>query len=237
MPGGLRVARERYDITSVERADVLRYLGHAGQTLTHELDARIDAAVERCLDLAIPRATIASYAVREATDDVVTLEDCTLALTGTDIAAHLAGATEVALFAATIGATIDQELRRLSLLDALGQLLFDAAATSLIERCADAAEAHVRAYARGRGSFTSWRFSPGYGNLPLTVQSSLLAAVDATRQLGITLTPSNLMVPTKSVTAVIGLHPTPQPGLSSSCSICSLSDFCTIRQTGRTCRG
>jgi len=116
-------------------------------------------------------------------------------------------------------------------------VIFDSAATALVERAADAANARARAYAAKQGSFTSWRFSPGYGDLPLAVQRDFLAALDATRQLGITLTPSNLMVPTKSVTAIVGVHPDPQPGLESSCAVCSLAEFCTIRQTGRTCRG
>ena len=237
MGAGLRIARESYDITSVDRAEVMRYLGYDGQEVTPELEARMDELVARCIALARPRATLASYPVAARDEDAVSLAGCTLRLTGHDMATHLADATEVVLFAATLGADIDRELRRLSLTDPLGQVIFDAAATALIERAADAANAHARAYAAAQGAFTSWRFSPGYGDLPLDVQPTFLAALDATRQLGITLTPSCLMVPTKSVTAVVGIHPTPQPGLESSCSVCSLADFCTIRHNGRTCRG
>ena len=237
MSRGLRIARTSYEITSVSRDEVLRYLGHSGQDLSPELATRIDDVTARCLSIARPRATLASYAVRHADESEVTLEGCTLRLTGHDIAEHLASATEVVLFAATLGAAIDRELRRLSLTDTLEQVIFDAAATALVERAADATDAQARAYAAGQGSYPSWRFSPGYGDLPLSVQADFLAALDATRQLGITLTPSDLMVPTKSVTAIVGIHPTPQPGLESSCAICSLAEFCTLRPTGRTCRG
>lgn len=237
MGAGLRIARETYVIDSVNRAEVLRYLGYHGQALSPELDGRIDATVQRCLAVAKPRASFASFAVRSVTDDCVELEGTVLRLMGHDIASHLADATEVVLFAVTLGVDIDRELRRLSLVDPLEQVIFDSAATALAERAADAAEAHARAYASARGSFASWRFSPGYGDLPLAVQRDFLATLDATRQLGITLTPSNLMIPTKSVTAIVGVHPAPQAGLESSCSICALAEFCTIRQTGRTCRG
>ena len=237
MGGGLRIAREAYNITSVDRSEVMRYLGYQDQEVAPELNARIDSVVARACSIARPRATLAAFVVADHTDDAVDLQGCRLQLVGRDIAAHLADAAEVVLFAATLGADVDRELRRLSMTDPLEQVIFDAAATALIERAADAAEARARAYAAAQGAFTSWRFSPGYGDLPLSVQPAFLAALDATRQLGITLTPSCLMVPTKSVTAVVGIHPTPQPGLESSCSICSLSDFCTIRSTGRTCRG
>ena len=237
MNSGLRVARETYRIPSVDRDDLLRYLGYRGQAVAPELEKRMDEMVARCLTLARPRASLASYPIRTRTTDAIELDGCTLRLTGHDIVAHLSDATEVVLFAATVGADVDRELRRLSLTDPLGQVIFDAAATAVAERAADAANAHIRAYAAEQGLYTSWRFSPGYGDLPLSVQPAFLAALDATRQLGITLTPSDLMVPTKSVTALVGIHPTPQPGLESSCSVCSLADFCTIRQTGRTCRG
>lgn len=237
MVDGLRIARETLDIGDVSRQEVLRYLGYKGQPLSGDLDARIDAITDRCLVLAKPRASLASYPVSSHHQDMVELEGCTLRLVGHDIAEHLASATEVVLMAVTLGADIDRELRRLSLINTLEQVIFDAVATALVERAADAANAQVRAHAAKREAYTSWRFSPGYGDLPLSVQRDFLAALDATRQLGITLTPSDLMVPTKSVTALVGIHPTPQPGLESSCSICSLFDFCTIRQMGRTCRG
>ena len=237
MAGGLRIARESYALSSVDEREVLRYLGYRGQELTPELAARMADVMASCLKTARPRACIATFPVGERTADALGLEGCALRLTGHDITTHLADATEVALFAATLGADVDRELRRLSLTDALEQVIFDATATALVERAADAANARIRAYAAERGAFTSWRFSPGYGDLPLSVQGAFLAALDATRQLGITLTSSNLMVPTKSVTAIVGIHPTPQPGLESSCSVCSLAEFCTIRQTGRTCRG
>ena len=157
-------------------------------------------------------------------------------LEGRDIAQHLHDASEVVLVAATLGVEVDRELRRLSLTDPLGQVVFDAAATACIERLVDEVEAGIRTDAAERGLYCSWRFSPGYGDLPLSVQPSLLAALNATRRLGITLTPSNLMVPTKSVTAVVGLHATPQPGLASSCSVCMLAEFCSLRARGITCR-
>lgn len=233
----LRIARESYAISSVERDEVLRYLGYRGQALTPALDQRLDETCKHCLRIARPRAAIASFPVRERGPQLVTLAGCTLRLTGEDIASLLADANEVALLAVTLGIGVEGELRRLSLTDTLGQLIFDAAATALVERAADAADARVRAYAAEQGSFTSRRFSPGYGDLPLSCQPDLLAALDATRQLGITLAPSGLMIPTKSVTALVGIHPRPQPGLEDSCEGCALAEFCTIRRTGRTCRG
>ena len=241
---GLRLTRVPIAVEAVERAEVLRYLGHHGQELSPELDGQIDTLCVRCLEISRPRASLASFAIspREERagrghDPAIALEGCTLRLAGHDIAHHLADATEVVLLAVTLGADVDRELRRLSLTDPASQVIFDAAATAAIEAATDAADALARTYADERGLFASTRFSPGYGDLPLDCQPDFLAALDATRQLGITLTPSQLMVPTKSVTALVGIHPTPQAPPAPSCAICSLAPHCTLRAQGRTCRG
>ena len=46
------------------------------------------------------------------------------------------------------------------------------------------------------------RRSPGYGELPLELSREILTKLDATRRLGVSLTESLLLVPTKSVTAL-----------------------------------
>ena len=50
------------------------------------------------------------------------------------------------------------------------------------------------------------RFSPGYGDVPLSVQPAFLDRLDAGRQLGIRLTESFLMIPGKSITAIAGIR-------------------------------
>lgn len=232
---------ESYDIRSVERAEVLRYLGYAGQPLTSELDARVDEMVGRCLEVARPRGCVRVFDVAGRDEreggPVVRLSGTALELAGSSIDRHLEGAVAVAVLAVTAGMGVDAELRRLSLTDRVGQLLLDAAGTALVERAADAAEASVVARAAGRGLFANGRFSPGYGDLPLATQPVLLATLDAQRLLGITLSSSLLMTPTKSVTAVIGLFREPRAAGRPGCAECACREFCSLRAAGTTCRG
>ena len=232
---------ESVEVASVERSEVLRYLGYHGQEVTPEVDARLDQAVAAVLSIAHPRASFRSFecgprTIRDDGTPELSLLGCTLVLEGKSIAQHLDGAVEVGVMAVTLGAGIERELRRLSLTDPLGQILFDAAATAAIERAADAAEALLVADAASRGLYTNWRFSPGYGDLPLECQPTLLSALDATRRLGITLTPSLLLVPTKSVTAVLGYFSQPQGGARQRCEACNLRDYCSVRASGDTCQ-
>lgn len=232
---------ESYDIRSVERAEVLRYLGYAGQPLTSELDARVDEMVGRCLEVARPRGCVRVFDVAGRDEGeggpAVRLSGTALELAGSSIDRHLEGAVAVAVLAVTAGMGVDAELRRLSLTDRVGQLLLDAAGTALVERAADAAEASVVARAAERGLFANGRFSPGYGDLPLATQPVLLATLDAQRLLGITLSSSLLMTPTKSVTAVIGLFREPRAAGRPGCAECACREFCSLRAAGTTCRG
>ncbi len=229
-----------YQIDALDRKEVLRYLGYRGQEVTPELDARLDAAIASCLAIGRARASIAVYDVagREELPDgtpQVTLADTALTLVGTSMQRHMRGARKVGVLAVTIGMGVERELKRLSLTDHLGQVLFDAAATTMVERAADAAEATLVGMAAREGLYTNFRFSPGYGDMPMQTQHVLLDALDA-RRLGITLSPTLLMTPTKSVTAVVGMFDAPQPSTHASCADCFCRAFCNLRAaTGRTC--
>ena len=219
--------------------EALRYLGHGTQEVTADITARLDAQLERARSLARPRASIDVFPIasRDAEKSTIALEGCALVLEGVSIAEHLDGARSATLMAVTIGMGIERELRRLSLTNALDHALFDAAATTLVEQAAADAEELVRARAREQGRFANARFSPGYGDLPLACQGVLLDALDARRRLGITLSPSLLMTPTKSVTAVIGIFDELPPRMRTTCADCSCHEFCTIHRSGGSCRG
>lgn len=231
-----------YDIDSIDRSEVLRYLGYAGQSITTELDARIDDVIVRCIQAGRPRGVwrifeVAGVGTHGDGTPFVSLAGTSLELSGRSMEEHMAGAVAVGVMAVTVGMGVEREIRRLSLTDRVEQLVFDAAATTLVERAADACEADVVADAAGRGLFCNSRFSPGYGDMPLEVQPVLLAALDAQRRLGITLSSTLLMSPTKSVTAVVGVFRDPRRSSHPTCADCLCHDFCAIRTSGRTCRG
>ena len=50
------------------------------------------------------------------------------------------------------------------------------------------------------------RFSPGFGDFDIVHQRDILALLDCQKRIGLTLTDSNMLCPTKSVTAVVGFR-------------------------------
>ena len=73
-----------------------------------------------------------------------------------------------------------------------------------------------------------------YGDLPLDVQPRLLASAGADR-IGVGLTPSLLMTPQKSVSAIVGIADAPQPARVRGCAHCALNKTCPYRKAGATC--
>lgn len=221
---------------NIPKAEVLRYLGHRGQELTPELDRRIDVLMERALAVATPRECTAEYPV-EATEAGVRLVGTELVLTGKDIARHLEGARACALLGVTLGAAVEREILLLERRSMTDVVIFDAACTALIECVADRCESEIVGGARARGLYTNFRFSPGYGDLPIELQREFLAVLGASRRIGLTVTETSLLLPRKSVTAVVGLFDRPQKSSKRGCESCNLRESCALRRRGTPCGG
>jgi cobalamin-dependent methionine synthase I len=107
---------------------------------------------------------------------------------------------ECILLAATLGVGVDRLVLRLASVSARDGFLADAMADALIEALCDLAEARVC-----EGLDTSGRFSPGYADLELSMGREILLLTDAERVLGIKLSEGGLMIPKKSVNAIIAI--------------------------------
>ena len=106
------------------------------------------------------------------------------------------------LFAVSLGEGVDRYLYRLSVRSVSRHFLADAIASALAEAAADLCEKKIKA-----GLSCRPRFSPGYGDLPLSFQEPLLRMTDAYRRLGIKLGKNLLLSPQKTITAIMGILP------------------------------
>lgn len=118
-----------------------------------------------------------------------------------DLKKCLKGCDRVILFAATAGFGIDRTIRKYERISPASALLLQAYGA---ERAETVCDAFNREMEKEYGELRP-RFSPGYGDLPLTLQKEIFAVLRPYEHIGITLTESMLMLPTKSVTAVIGI--------------------------------
>ena len=140
---------------------------------------------------------------------------------------------QAVLLACTLGAEFDTLLRREQARNIARAAILNACGSAWVEAGCDAAEREIAE--RFPQRFLTDRFSPGYGDLPLSLQPTVCAVLDTRRRLGIHVSNSNLMTPVKSVTAIIGLSDGPQMARIRGCGFCSMRETCRLRKGGKTC--
>jgi cobalamin-dependent methionine synthase I len=156
-------------------------------------------------------------------------------LAGEDILAHLSGCDECLCMAVTLGTQVDALLRTHSAMDMAQAVVTDAAASAMVEAAADAWQQIWVQQLAAEGLYLTERFSPGYGDYPIALQSDLLALLDALRQIGLSATSASILTPRKSITAVCGVADHPVRGKLAGCAHCALRTTCTKRKEGIFC--
>lgn len=221
---------------TLDRETALRFLGYTGQIVDNELLGRFEQLAQRCESEIVARYVWMVDTVKQVEDGLI-LETVNLHLPGKDCANHLRGAQYVVLVAVTLGQTCELELRQLKALNTLDFLMYDACASALTEAAGNVVHDQISEEAKLVDLYAHARFSPGYGDLPLSVQSAFLDAVGARKALGLAVNDNNFLVPTKSITAVIGLFEDKECEGESPCLVCAALDYCSFRERGITCHG
>ena len=186
---------------NVNRKEILRYLS-AGNMPPEELNAQIERALSLAESTLRPRSVSAVYSC-EAKEDGVTVGGTWFA--GSSLARNLRPCARTFLLAVTLGAEADLLLRRESQRGASNAAVMQAVLTECIEQACDEAEREL-ASSLAPGESLRPRFSLGYGDTLLSDQKSFFALLPVTKRLGVSLSDSFLMVPTKSVTAFAGIQ-------------------------------
>ncbi len=210
----------------LDRAEILMFLNTP--ELDDNLSAMLDACTEKLCAAAQPR-TIYRVLPVEHTAEGVSLGG--LPLQGQDIALHLTGCKEAVLLAVTLSTPVDALIRRASVTDMTQAVMYDAIAGAAVEHVCNDLEAEIRA--KYPYPYYTARFSAGYGDFPITQQGELVRLLDATRKIGLTVTPAQTLVPMKSVTAVIGMSHEPVRDArrfccGNSCEECPYNETCPM---------
>ncbi|MBQ1388256.1 MAG: hypothetical protein IIY78_01365 [Clostridia bacterium] len=189
----------RPDEITADKSETLRYLGYKNKTPTENEIELIDECEKELKTVISPKCCYVYT-------DILSISESTVDMgfgevNSKNLAKHLKGCRGVYLFAATIGIGADRLISKYKVLKPWKSVIIDALSSAAVEDWCDKAELRITG---GRSDRCS-RFSPGYGDFSLLYQRDFMTYLDMNRQLGITLSDSLLMTPTKSVTAVIGI--------------------------------
>lgn len=207
------ILTKTYTLPQVDLSEVWRYAG------VKTPDAALSSLLEECLleaeSCLAPKVCYGEFPLTYEGDNL-----CFgfATVSSGDLKQALKGCKSVILFGATIGIGIDRLIAKHGSLSPTKALLFQALGAERIEALCDC---FCKDFAAAR------RFSPGYGDLPLSFQKDLFRVLDCSRKIGLTLNDSLLMSPSKSVTAIAGV--TDEMCGESPCDRCKKKD-CSFRR-------
>lgn len=210
------------ELKNIDREETIRYLSGSKVVMNDEMDGILNVCENELLSRANPK-----YLYK-----TIKIEDTNL-LVGKSIKSHLKDCQSAVLMCATLGSETDRLIRTAQITDMAKAVVLDAMASAAVEQvCGEVEKLIVK---DNPDTFMTWRFSPGYGDYPLSLQGEFLRILDAPRKIGLCTNENAILTPTKSVTAIIGLSDKPIENKRRGCAVCNLNKTCKFRKAGTRC--
>lgn len=221
----------------VNKREIYRYLGYGKAVPDESIIALVDEVLQQMLTQVKPRSVWQTYDcmikgnhvylkkaqidwLQNAQKCEYAENDADVMLSSKHLADNLKSCHKVMLLAATIGIEADKLLHRYEMTNMAKASIAQACGAACIEAYCNKLQKELMQKAAESGLVLRPRFSPGYGDLPLDTQQLIFQMLDCAKRLGLTLTDSMLMYPTKSVTAFIGLTTNKEDCHVGKCSQC-----------------
>lgn len=224
---------EKFDL-HIDKSETLRYLGYKGQQLDEVTEELLAECINEVKNVIQPRYTY-EYKDIEETDEGVVIKGTKLILKGKDIKEHLKHSRKCVLMAVTLGNEIEKLMRLYEKTHLTRAFIMDSCATTAVEEICDIIEDKIRKDAEKEGKNITFRYSPGYGDLPLDCQKLFSRVLDTEKKIGLTVSENNIMIPRKSVTAIIGIISSDIKPVKKGCESCSNYKNCKFRKEGVHC--
>lgn len=208
----------------MNKSEAARYLGMK----LSDLDKRTEELIEECTfkleNEAVPKHTYAVFDI-EIKENEVKIGN--LLIESASLKKHLNGCKKAVLFAATLGIETDRLMSKAAYSNMSEAAVMQACAAVMIEEycdsvCENIADGEEELYLKPR-------FSPGYGDFSTAYQHDILNILQADKKIGLFVTDSHMLTPTKSVTAVIGLTNEKSGCNINKCAQCN-NTFCVFRK-------
>lgn len=207
--------------------EVLRYLGFGRNKPDERTLGLIDECFNEVREISEPRHTYKRFSLNITDDDCI--EAAGLRMHSCNLSKNLRGCTEVIFMAATLGHGPDRLMNRYVKLNITKASVLQAVAAAAIEDYCNRCQLEIGEKLTAENLYLRPRFSPGYGDLSLSVQPDFLRTLNADRTVGIVLSEGGVMIPEKSVTAVMGISRENNRCHIEGCEACSKKD-CIYRR-------
>ena len=182
--------------------DALRYMKVPPAVRDEELTRTVREAfvnLEGCIE---PRCVWGRFRIGHFDGGI---ELCGVEIHSKNITRLTAKSDECILLAATLGHEADRQIALAQRKSMLEGVALDACAGVRIDAYIDGYVLNEIVPTLREGESLTHRFSPGYGDLSMSVTEDIIAILSATKRIGVSVTRSLMMTPMKSVTAIIGI--------------------------------
>jgi len=206
--------------------EVLRYLGYRDKEADEQIVSQIELMSKEVEAEANPKNVFSVWDCGTSQDTVMLGG---ININSSNLAHHLCGCEKAVLFAATLGTGADNLLRRYNALDMEKALVAQAVCTVMIEKYCDAVVCEASQSTLLEGLYPVARFSPGYGDFDIIWQKDILKLLDCEKRIALTLTEGYMLIPSKSVTAVVGYKKEKTGNEENKCARCT-NTKCAFRR-------
>ena len=211
----------------IDRKEALRYMGFGRNTPDERTAAMMEECIREVEHTAQPRHIYRRFDLKVTDDDYI--EAAGLRFHSRNLSKNLTGCSKIIFFAATLGNGVDMLMNRYNRLAISKAAVLQAVGAAAIEAYCNQCQKDIEDRLAGEKLYLRPRFSPGYGDLPLTIQPDFLRVIDASKTVGIILSDGGVMLPEKSVTAVMGISSENSRCHIEGCEICGKKD-CAYRR-------
>ena len=207
--------------------EAVRYLGYGRHAVDAQTLALIQASFEELDQIAKKRIVYRIFELKVMDEERLEIEG--LEIASKNLAKNMKGCTQVVMLGATLGIEVDMLMKRYSVTELSRTVVLQACAAAMLEEYLNDWQKELKEEMAEQGYFLRPRFSPGYGDFSILHQKDILRMLDCAKKIGLTMTDSSMLTPTKSVTAVIGLGREEVHCHEEGCESCNKKD-CIYRR-------
>ncbi|MGM9912161.1 hypothetical protein [Floccifex sp.] len=205
---------------------VLYYLGYQDQ----ELDSLVLNQIHEMRNLTI------SSANPKLLYRIFSKEECrALHFEGNDIRQIIEPSQYIVFMVATLSNSVEKIAHQKSVTNVSEALIFDACCNAAIENVCDNFQVELTKQLEKERLYLSDRFSPGYGDFPLSFQSTLCSCLNTSSKIAVNVSENNILSPLKTVSAICGISDKPFKHRFRGCETCNLFITCSLRKRGKKC--
>lgn len=218
----------------IDRKEVLRYLGYKRGVIDENIDSLIDESIDEIKKISNYKYVYKIFHI-DRNEVEIELRGSNLIFKGEDILEHLKHSSMCSVIAVTLGSNVDTKIGYYEKINLTKALILDACASTAIEWVCDEVQKKIKKEAEKRNLGITYRYSPGYGDFSIDIQPKIINALEAQKIIGLTVNENNILIPRKSVSAIIGFQNNKIKVEHPGCKRCNNAAGCQYKKGGSYC--